>query len=84
MEEKRFATVMWGGFDFIADAGGNDPDRQEWLMECSGLQASSASSAQYSWHKLPFPGNSHILRTLMPHLCLLFIPYAVPHRGPMS
>lgn len=41
MEEKRFATVMWGGFDFIADAGGSDPDRREWLMECSGLQASS-------------------------------------------
>ena len=43
MEEKRFATVMWGGFDFIADAGGSDPDRQEWLMECSGLQASSSN-----------------------------------------
>ena len=44
MEEKRFATVMWGGFDFIADAGGSDPDRQEWLMECSGLQASSSNT----------------------------------------
>ena len=41
MEEKRFATVMWGGFDFIADAGGSEPERKEWLMECSGLQASS-------------------------------------------
>ncbi len=38
MEEQRFATVMWGGFDFIADAGGSDPARREWLMECSGLQ----------------------------------------------
>ena len=46
MEEKRFATVMWGGFDFIADAGGNDPDRREWLMECSGLQASSSHIQQ--------------------------------------
>ena len=40
MEEQRFATVMWGGFDFIADGGGADPARQEWLMECTGLQAS--------------------------------------------
>ena len=40
MEEQRFATVMWGGFDFVADAGGSDPARKEWLMECSGLQAS--------------------------------------------
>lgn len=38
MEEQRFATVMWGGFDFIADAGGSDPASREWLMECSGLQ----------------------------------------------
>lgn len=41
MAEKRFATVMWGGFDFVADVGGSEPDKQEWLMECSGLQASS-------------------------------------------
>ena len=41
MEEQRFATVMWGGFDFIADAGGSDPVRREWLMECSGLQVSA-------------------------------------------
>lgn len=38
MEKQRFATVMWGGFDVIADAGGADPARQEWLMECTGLQ----------------------------------------------
>ena len=46
MEEKRFATVMWGGFDFIADAGGSDPDKREWLMECSRLQASSLYTQQ--------------------------------------
>lgn len=40
MEEKRFATVMWGGCDFIVDGNGADPARQEWLMECTGLQAS--------------------------------------------
>ena len=59
MEEKRFATVMWGGFDFIADAGGSDPDRQEWLMECSGLQASHACIAHHSWFMLPLPQPSH-------------------------
>ncbi len=42
MEEQRFATVMWGGFDFVADAGGSDPTRREWLMECSGLQVNIA------------------------------------------
>ena len=45
MEEQRFATVMWGGFDFIADAGGSDPAKREWLMECSGLQARFAAGA---------------------------------------
>ena len=40
MEQQRFATVMWGGFDFIGDGEGADPARQQWLMECTGLQAS--------------------------------------------
>ena len=59
MEEQRFATVMWGGFDFIADAGGNDPERREWLMECSGLQASLWTSFVTVTHTVPTPCHAY-------------------------
>ena len=65
MEEQRFATVMWGGFDFIADAGGADPSRQEWLMECTGLQVSlflchmlQCCSVSLCYSPLSFPDQS--------------------------
>ena len=69
MEQQRFATVMWGGFDFIADAGGADPARQEWLMECTGLQVSPCVHIQGAlglWPSFTTSGiladNSYVMR----------------------
>ncbi|DBA93880.1 TPA: hypothetical protein ACH3X3_013925 [Trebouxia sp. C0006] len=91
MEEQRFATVMWGGFDFIADAGGSDPARREWLMECSGLQIIDRLCASVHYRQAvscensgasmaSTPSSDCLLRIAMTHKKVVHLP-ASPHQA---